>query len=222
MSGICYYYGKTATSDEHVPPRAIFSKLKDSPDRKDYRKNLITVRSCDVHNTEKSKEDEYLRYILTMNVASNEIGKNQFSSSVMRAIDSRPKLIEQLLIEKQDISYYDTSNDSWHSPITIKPDESRLTVIFTSIAKALYMVEKSNPWVGEVSVLIEFTLSLDNLDKNLRQSEYVKHLDEHFTMVAYKRENPNVFTYQFIEVDSLTCIRLHFYDNSKVTAIFKS
>jgi hypothetical protein len=222
MSGICYYCGEPATSDEHVPPRAIFPKPNDSPDGRDYRKNLITVRSCDIHNTQKSKEDEYLRNILTMSITSNEIGKSQFLNSAMRAIKSRPKLIEQMLIGNQNITYYDIQNDIWDNSIAVKPDDSRLTGIFTSIVKALYMHEKGSPWLDEVRILIEFILSLDSLAKNSIQSEYVTQLDEYLIKVPYKGANPDVFTYQFVELGAFTCIRLHFYGNTKVTAILKS
>jgi hypothetical protein len=62
----CYFCGALATSKEHVPPRCLFPKAGDVVDGADYRKNLVTVASCDVHNMHKSKEDEYLRFILAL------------------------------------------------------------------------------------------------------------------------------------------------------------
>lgn len=104
MNNICYHCGQIATSDEHCPPKTLFPKLKDSPDGQDYRKNLLTVRSCDTHNTEKSKEDEYLLYVLVMCLPSNEVAKNQYLTKVKRAIDRRPKLLERLLFKTKESS----------------------------------------------------------------------------------------------------------------------
>lgn len=47
----CYFCGKTSTSNEHVPPRNLF------PKGQKYRYNLITVPSCDEHNSDKSDLD---------------------------------------------------------------------------------------------------------------------------------------------------------------------
>lgn len=49
----CYFQGcnKEGKTKEHIPPKAFFPK--------DQRKQLITVRSCKKHNTDKSGEDLY-------------------------------------------------------------------------------------------------------------------------------------------------------------------
>lgn len=52
----CYYCGEPKTSYEHVPPQSFFPKNK--------RVNLIQVPSCDDHNGNKSKDDEYVRLVL--------------------------------------------------------------------------------------------------------------------------------------------------------------
>ena len=56
----CYFCGNVATGVEHVPPKCFFPRGK--------RDNLITVPSCDAHNQEKSKEDEYIRAILLASI----------------------------------------------------------------------------------------------------------------------------------------------------------
>jgi hypothetical protein len=50
----CYMCDRDASSREHVPPAAFFPEQKESPDGKDYRRNLITVPSCSKHNYEKT------------------------------------------------------------------------------------------------------------------------------------------------------------------------
>lgn len=56
----CYFCGNEATGVEHIPPKSFFPKGK--------RQNLITVDSCDIHNQDKSKDDEYIRTILLSSI----------------------------------------------------------------------------------------------------------------------------------------------------------
>ena len=219
MTDTCYFCGIEATTDEHAPPRCIFPKAKDSPEGKDYRKNLIKVPSCEAHNTEKSKEDEYLLYILAMCLPSNEVAKNQFLTKIRRAIERRPKLLDRLLIQQQEVTVHDTIKDEWHKTIAIKPEEHRLVSVFTHIAKALYFYEKKQIWKGGVSVLIEFMLSFTDVAQNEQQNNLEKELNNMLQAVPYKGDNQDVFSYQIHEEDGRSLIRLHFYGNTKVTVV---
>ena len=118
---MCYFCGTESTTVEHARPKCIFPKAKDSPDGKDYRKNPIKVPSCKAHNTAKSKDDEYLLYVLAMCLPSNEVAKNQFLTKIRRAIERRPKLLSRLLIQQQEVTVYDTISDEWHKTIAIMP-----------------------------------------------------------------------------------------------------
>ena len=66
----CYMCEQANTTPEHVPPKCIFPEVKDLGI--DYRKSLITVPSCDAHNLRKSKDDEYLMFVLTCSITNNE------------------------------------------------------------------------------------------------------------------------------------------------------
>ncbi len=217
---ICYFCGKEATTVEHVPPKAIFPRSKDSPDGRDYRKQLITVPSCEEHNTEKSREDEYLLYVLAMSLPSNGVAKHQFLTKIMRAIQRRPSLIERLTSQNQEVFVHDTVAGTKFKTVAIQPDESRLVGIFKSIAKGIYFHEKRIPWTGTVKVLIEFMLSLDDPVANQRQHHLVEMLDNMLEKKPLKGSNPDVFGYHFIETDGLVIARLHFYGNSKVSLVF--
>jgi hypothetical protein len=220
MNDLCYYCGSEATTAEHAPPLAIFPKLKDSPDGRDYRKGLIKVPSCEAHNTEKSREDEYLLYVLVMSLPSNELAKSQFLTKVRRAIERRPKLLERLLLKTHEVIVHDTVTDEWHKTLAIQPEEHRLVGIFTCIAKALYFYEKASTWPGRVSVLSEFMLSFDDLAQNERQRVLELQLNAVLSDVPFKGENPDVFSYQFVEVDGKTFVRLHFYGSTRVSAVY--
>lgn len=219
MTETCYYCGVPATSDEHAPPKCIFPRVKDTHDGKDYRNNLIKVPSCDVHNTQKSKEDEYLLYVLAMSLPSNDVAKNQFMTRILRAVQRRPKLLDRLLIERQNVTIHDTEKDEWHNTIAIKPEEHRLNSIFEHVARAIYFYETGNVWPGSANILIEFMLSMTDVEQNERQNEMENSLNEMLKDVEHKGNNPDVFSYQIIQEQGKALLRLHFYGNSKVTVV---
>jgi hypothetical protein len=81
----CYMCENLATTKEHVPPRSFFPP--------GFRKDLITVPSCNIHNTEKSNDDEYLRSLITIQYEVNIQARNLFSEKVMKALKRRPNLL---------------------------------------------------------------------------------------------------------------------------------
>src|SRR6266576_4429106 len=84
-SSKCYMCDKPATSHEHVPPKCIFPERKDTGGE-DLRDQLMTVPSCDEHNTRKSKDDEFLMVSLAGILGNNSIGYRQKFTKVNRAI----------------------------------------------------------------------------------------------------------------------------------------
>jgi hypothetical protein len=66
----CYMCDSLETSREHAPPRCFFPESKAIG--RNLRVNLITVPSCDIHNSEKSKDDEFLRSVILMSGTGND------------------------------------------------------------------------------------------------------------------------------------------------------
>ena len=217
MTDTCCFCGAPATSDEHVPPKGIFPQLKDSPDGRDYRVNLITVRACDLHNRGKSSDDEYLLYVLAMSLPSNEIAKSQFLTKIRRAVHRTPKLLDALLLRQQPVRVHDRAKDEWHDTIAIQPDEARLAGIFAHIAKGVYFHETQHVWGGDTTVLIEFMLSLTDVKWNQGQTALEARLNVTFANVPHQGQNPDVFSYQLLEENGQPLVRLHFYGNARVT-----
>jgi hypothetical protein len=88
----CYMCEAPKTSDEHVPPKCLFPEQKDSPDGKDYRKNLITVPSCDIHNSAKSQEDEYFLMYMATNAFANQAASLHQNTKLLRTLDYNPRV----------------------------------------------------------------------------------------------------------------------------------
>jgi len=86
----CYKCNDIATSREHVPPICLFPEAKDVSGL-NFRKDLITVPSCDKHNSKKSHDDEFLMVSIAGIVGNNLVGYLQFQTKVSRAIRRKSK-----------------------------------------------------------------------------------------------------------------------------------
>lgn len=84
----CYMCSAQATSTEHAPPKCFFPEDKDLPQGSAaLRVNLITVPSCDAHNTAKSKDDEYAMVVAVAHFETNTVARNHFGTKIVRALE---------------------------------------------------------------------------------------------------------------------------------------
>lgn len=222
----CYMCDAIATSVEHVPPRCLFPEQKDLPEGEDLRKQLITVPSCDVHNSSKSQDDEYLLYALSMNIPSNKTGFNHFSTKVLRAIKRRSSVIEMLVEERLSVKVEDTETGEIRETLAIQIDQRRLENAFEMIGYALYFHHFGDRWKGSVAAYPNFLLSLteSNAHELNRSVEMMSVLSEEFFVnEPVYGVNKDVFTYQVAAGQEAvkTIMLLRFYEGSKVTLLFK-
>lgn len=91
----CYFCGGGITGVEHIPPRCFF------PNRR--RQDLITVGSCDIHNQEKSKEDEYIRAILLSSIKTDSQSHlEELKNTHVRALErSIKRALEKEITKEQ-------------------------------------------------------------------------------------------------------------------------
>lgn len=120
-----------ATSQEHIPPKAIFPELKDLG--RDLRRNLITVPSCDEHNSQKCKDDEFLHFALLMNKGFNEVGDKQFMTKLLRAARRMPSTYGAFISQNAPVYRGD---ENLGQAIVI--DHERFDLCFGRIARGLF------------------------------------------------------------------------------------
>ena len=193
-SKICYACDSLATSREHVPPKCLFPEAKDVGS--DFRKGLITVPSCDEHNSEKCSDDEFLMVSLAGLIGNNSIGYLHRFTKVNRAIRrSSFKLLRRAMKDQQ-----------WHA-IEIRPnkfldvvygtpDHDRLNRCFDRISRGLFIETFRNRFSGKTKTMLAFLPSKDPNSKEFRR--FI--LDKVKIELAGKMrlgENPDVFSYQF-------------------------
>jgi hypothetical protein len=225
-SGLCYYCGSPATGDEHVPPKCIFPKSKDIASKEDYRRNLIKVPSCDLHNLLKSKDDENLFLVLSLNCDNNLIGQGQATTKLVRALQRSRGLKAALLRELQERLIYDQESRLILSTAAINIDRPRLIRCFEHIGKGLYYHQSGVPSRGEIKVYIMFLVDsghdllgeISHPQRGLRRASC-----KMFSGRERIGANPKVFYYQYCQGSAaeLPVMRLVFYEGSCVTLIFR-
>lgn len=223
MQAQCYCCENIATTAEHVPPKCLFPKLRDFGQARELRRNLITVPSCARHNTGKSGDDEYLMYVLTMNLSSDALGRLQFSKKVLRAIARRPALATSLLASATPVRAYDPETRSTFPSIAVKGDK-RLKLALERVAYGLYRHHFGENWQGGLFLWPEFLYPVEGDDAEkmaLTLGDIFSRADKILRTVPFEGENPAVFKYQATRTENrTTLIRMVFYGGCRVLSVF--
>lgn len=218
MTDTCYFCGRVATSTEHVPPACLFPERKDLDDGIDYRKNLITVPSCDEHNSQKSKDDEYIQLILVHGYFNNKAGRDHFYSKIVRAMSRRPALLAALYKDTVPV----TIDGLPHVAVTIDPE--RFNRALERIVQGLCVKFFGERWPREIELHTPVLLAMDEPNANndnLLVTSLSKSIIGCLADVARQGENQDIFWCQLLidkAKDRLLC-RMVFYGGFDVFAI---
>jgi hypothetical protein len=194
----CYMCERTSCSREHVPPRCLFPEPKDTG--MDLRKQLITVPSCELHNSRKSADDEFLLVSLAGIIGNNSIGYTHKFTKVNRAIRrSAFRLLDEAMkdkrIELAEVAPNRLIDITWGIP-----DHKRLEDCFDRIARGLHFHRFGRKFLGATRVLLGYTRNESSNPTEFKR--FVKDKVES-ELVGKPRlgSNPMVFTYQFTDPD---------------------
>ena len=206
---------------EHVPPRCLFPERRDIAGE-DHRMNLITVPSCEIHNTAKSRDDEFLMVSLAGVIGNNSIGYRHKLGKVDRAIRrSADRLLEKVFLKKTRPFAFEFAPNKFIDVIWGTPDAARLQRCFDHIARGLHMHHFGIRFSGSVRFHLGYLWAED---KNARTLS--KFLEERAAIDLEGKErygaNPQVFFYQVTDRDQfgLYLFRLCFYGGLNVYAAF--
>lgn len=208
-----------ATTREHAPPKCIFPEKKDTPDGKDFRKNLIKVPSCNIHNTEKSQEDSYLMHILPTSIGINDVGINQFLTKVQRAIERRPALFKQIGETAKTVLVHDTIENKWFQAAALHLDMSRIHKVIEMNARAIYFHEHGEKFTKQIKIQTNFTLDLEDPNLNESQEKIFKMSDFLLEGSHTSGENPEVFFYRSARDKNIELLEFTYYGQSKAIAV---
>lgn len=221
QSDTCYICGEKASTREHVPPLCFFPEKKDIGHDK-FRKNLITVPSCDLHNSKKTKDDEYLMACLAGVVGNNAIGYFHNKTKVKRALERKHKeFINRIMKNPED--YVLTTKDGSRFPLIMgHPDYERLINCFKQIALGLYYHEFKSRFDGECNFILGFIKYRDRNQEKLKELIEYKYKNESKDWPLEKGANPDVFRYHFgvPDIFGLIPLKMTFYAGTNVYASF--
>ena len=204
---------KTSSSVEHAPPKCIFPELKDVSDGIKRRENLIKVPSCYEHNSEKSKDDEYLLYILSTSITSNKVGHGQALTKVKRAAERKPNLIKNLSKHVLATPFTNFNTNEKIDAIAIFLDGDRINSVLEKCARALYFHKSGKKFTGTAKVVNGFlTHTQEDSEKKL---EAFIIMEKIFNLYPYFGKHPDVFKYKVIHLDNSAMFLLEFYGTSK-------
>lgn len=208
---------EAATGVEHCPPKCLFPEQKDVPEI-DLRKNLISVPSCDKHNSAKSKDDEYLLFVLISHFDNNHIAKRQFTSKIIRALKKNPRLMSIYKKRTKEVIL------NGEKTLAFQFNFKRITKELEHIARALYFKKYKTPWLKRIAIHSPAMLALEGSEATLvnQTTQKMAALASLFFADAPKvGENPEVFWYQMhteTENDRLV-VRMCFYQGVEVIAL---
>jgi len=214
----CYRCGAIATSNEHVPPKCLFPEQKDSFGY-NYRDNLLTVPSCDEHNSKKSNDDEFLMLALAFLVKSNYVGFLQMHTKAARAIRRKGEKFVQNLTGPHFTNKSILINGKKSEVILATPDMDRIMNSLESISYGLYYHRFKGQFDGDVRIVIDFVIYQDT--RTIEFQNIVRTLfDQEINEMSGK--NNRVFQYQFTAMDNIGCIglKMTFYEYSHVFVSF--
>lgn len=222
----CYCCCAHATTVEHTPPKCLFPEEKDLPSGMGFRRNLITVPSCDEHNLKKSGDDEYLMYVLVMNLPANIMAANHFRTKLIRAIERRPALLNTFTSNAPTVGIIDQNSGEQYDTLALNLDVARLQSTLEKVALGIYRHHFGLRWIGNIKVLPEFLRYLDTPEAEEMNSthEQISRLsNEFFNSADAYGENPEIFNYQIGHPvkSEHTLIKLRFYGEVNVLALFE-
>ncbi len=207
----CYMCDSLETSREHAPPSCFFPEAKEIG--RDLRRNLITVPSCDRHNSYKSKDDEFLRSVILMTTTASETGRHQFFRKLLRAAARRPHAYKSFFGDKGTVAQ--------GKGRVLQIDRQRFDHCIDHLVRAIFFDSFKRKWQLPISIVSPNFFSGIASDRAVphQLSEGIVETSRQFLCgEPIRGENPEVFKYRlrYDEVDEGYAFAAIFYARFEV------
>ena len=209
MAKTCYMCDAPSTSKEHAPPQCLFPESKDLKDGKDYRRNLITVPSCDLHNSAKSEDDTYLMMVLVSYFQNNEAAQNHIATKVLRAWTSDQKLAGRVVKNLQEV---EIAGEAQHAfEVDMERFDRSLELAAHGIHSHHFKAKAPNPYRAISYPLAQFEGEHAN-SVNQGRAHILSLANTMLEGLPRQGFNPEIFWYQVSPlVDGRHVMRMCFY-----------
>lgn len=199
---ICYWCGIGLTDEtnkkEHVPPFGFFPK--------GHREELITIPSCEKHNTEFSLLDERFQIYIKA-IGTNQIAVDDFKDRVVRGLNREQS---KRFVENLSNSSFYTDIDG-EKKLLFKIDTQYTEKFVEKVIRGLYFYHNEKPAQGKV---LSFSVQFYNPELNYEElfDLLLNDLRADY-MVEGDYNNPDIFRYRYfnlIDYDAFIVV-LNFY-----------
>lgn len=217
----CYLCERVAVSKEHVPPKCLFPKDKLSSKGLGYRQNLIKVPSCDVHNSLKSKDDEYLLFLLVTGMYDNDNKEHLFTNKTLKAINRKPHVYESFMKDLKPTLIKNKLGNVYETA-TFTVDLKRFDSVIHHIACGIYFHHLGEKWFKNSKVISNALIDLSEGNQSINdENEAVfATLRKGFEILPSHGDNPEIFKYKFYSKNTdKHLIHMTFYEGIEVTVL---
>lgn len=203
----CYICNKEATTREHAPPESFFPK--------GHRENLITVPSCEKHNTSNSKDVEYVRNIIVSPIQTNNLAREHFQKKVIGSYKRSRKLFDRTFKNSKTIIVNGRESRVVHI------DLERFNLVMSAISYAIYFHDYNQRLYGGWEVFSTDLMFYDKTSNNL--GDHWNELRSIISKTKFKESKvfqPEVFKYGVIKENQHKIIyEFVFYGGFKVYSV---
>jgi hypothetical protein len=195
----CYFCARESSSKEHVPPKSFF----------DTGFNLVTVPSCEDHNSSRSKDDEYIRLIVAGQAWQHvpSAVRSKILKSAKRGRGPAPKVHSSLYSHAGTDGHYNV-------------DVERLELCAESMARAIifHKFGLRHPTNRRPEVTLHFVeCTFDAPEEIVSRYASLKMMALNLmAAVPFEGQQPNIFKYK----PNPTCVQLCFYTSCNITVSF--
>lgn len=213
----CYACDEKRGSAEHVPPKCFFPDERDENGKLLYRKQLIKVPACDVHNLRKSKDDFYAAFHLTSTMRGNHCANLVRDGMIKRAIERDQQERGGAFTRRVLAQVKGKVGNNYYGEL----DPERMARVLELCARGLYFAETTKKLL--------LPLRVANLDFDLpdpahaaRLAEMRKSFAREMRGCEYKSANPDVFQYAICEKpeQNIIIVEMVFYGDQHRWAFY--
>lgn len=200
------------SSREHAPPLCLFPEAKEFG--RDERKNLITVPSCDSHNSNKSMDDEFFRAALTMMCKQgNESSRHQFSTKVLKAARRKP--------HAHSLFFSDSRILETGEPV-VRIDRNRFDRCVDHLARAVFFHTYRAKWPYRSAVASPNFFMPDGPRRVVVPTDVstaIQSVQEFLQAQPLLGDNPNTFQYKVLQERGAFGFAALFYQSVEIYAV---
>lgn len=207
----CFACDNSASSREHIPAECLF------PETAGLRKNLITVPACANHNSARSEDDEFLRFVLTSLDGANLSGQYQFVKKILPAARRSSTKYSRYVEKATPVAMGHPTNRK----VAIQFDRERFDNCIAHIMRGLHYYQYKEKWDAAITVfspnLAEYKSAhqIGPNEDHLRMSNGAK---QYLIREPILGENPDIFEFRIRRDrgEGLLIVALRFYRNFEV------